>query len=85
MLLLHVIVALSSTLLATYLIARPTQQGIRLSYALITITMTSGIALMIMNPIYAIRGCIAYVTYTVFVTVLTTKAHHKSSADTAKN
>lgn len=77
MLLLHIIVALMSMILSTYLVVRPSASLIKVSYGLIAATSASGIYLMIANPAYAIRGCIAYLSYTVFVTVLTARAHRR--------
>ncbi|MEO5691143.1 MAG: hypothetical protein ABIQ64_03075 [Candidatus Saccharimonadales bacterium] len=74
MLLLHVVIALASTLLGTYLIARPSRGALRASYTLITVTTFSGVYLMVANPSYAIRGCVAYITYLGFVTFVTHRA-----------
>ncbi len=79
MLILHVVIALASTLLGTYLLAKPSRAALRASYALITITTLSGIYLMVINPAYAIRGCIAYLAYSVFVIALTRRAENKLS------
>ncbi len=87
MLILHVVIALASTLLGTYLLAKPSRSALRASYALIAITTLSGVYLMVSNPAYAIRGCIAYLTYSIFVIVLTRRAENKLShqADTTSS
>jgi hypothetical protein len=74
MLIFHIVVATLSILLSTYLLARPSKHLLKGSYGLIAATTVSGVALMIANPAYAIRGCIAYVVYTVAVVALTKRA-----------
>lgn len=79
MLILHVVIALASTLLGTYLLARPSRGALRASYTLTSVTAISGIYLMVLNPAYVVRGCIAYIAYLAFVTVVTMYATRRMS------
>jgi hypothetical protein len=74
MLIFHIVIAVMSLALSTYLIAKPAKELLKVSYGLISVTTLSGVALMVANPAYAIRGCIAYMTYTAVVVALTVRA-----------
>ncbi len=74
MLLLHIIIAIASVLLSTYLLTSASKRLLKVSYSLIAATTVSGIALIIANPAYAVRGCMAYLAYSVFVVALTRRA-----------
>lgn len=74
MLIFHIVIASLSVILSTYLLANPSKHLLKASYGLISATTLSGVSLMIANPAYAVRGCIAYAIYTVAVVALTSRA-----------
>lgn len=77
MLMLHILIALSSIVVASLLLLGPSEGKLKLSYGLILSTLSSGTLLIILNPEYAMRGCLAGLLYTTAVTALTVIARSR--------
>jgi multisubunit Na+/H+ antiporter MnhE subunit len=67
-LLTHIIIALSSVIYTTWLLFRPSQAKLYVSYALVGATLASGIYLTVVNPASMLRTCTTGITYIVIVT-----------------
>ena len=73
--LLHVIIALSSLVLATFSAVRPARRTLIINYTLIAATIASGTYLIVMMPAHMISSCEMGLTYLAFASALTVFAH----------
>ena len=73
----HVLVALSSIVLSTYLFFRPSHTGLHVSYGLIGLTLASGTVLVVSQPVHILQTCISGVFYLGGVLGATFVARHK--------
>lgn len=76
-LLLHILIAFSSLIVATALLLAPSQSRLYTSYALIVATIASGTLLVVLNPTHLIQACISGLLYATVVTYGTVVAHRK--------
>jgi hypothetical protein len=67
----HIIIALTSLVIATTLIFRPIQRLIDVNVGLILLTLATGTYLTILSPAHLISTCATGIVYTVFVTTAT--------------
>lgn len=79
MLIFHIISALSSILLATSLIYKPSRLGLKFSYGLIIFTFLSGTYLIITNPAHMVASCFSGLAYFGVITSLVWIARQKLS------
>ncbi len=73
----HIIIALSSIALSTYLLISPSHSKIKASYTSIALTLLSGTALVITTPSTLVHMCIAGLFYCVGTVLVTRMAAHK--------
>ena len=76
-LILHIIIALSSITVATYVFARPTAGGLRATYALIAATVVTGTYLIVMSPAHMLEACTVGLAYLGLVGALAYAARTK--------
>lgn len=69
--LIHVIIALASITLASYLFFKPSARLMKYSYGLIAGTVASGSYLIVMSPSHIIEVCTVGLVYTAIVTAAT--------------
>lgn len=74
-LLLHILIAISSLGLATFIYFKPSIKGIAVSYGFIVATVASGTALLIMNPASLLHTCFSGLFYTTVVSIITIATH----------
>ena len=75
--LLHVIVALISIIVAGYMYARPSRKGLLVSYGMMAATLGSGLYLVVSAPAHMIEACLMGVAYLVVVSTMTVAARVK--------
>lgn len=64
----HILIAISSVAFTTFLLLRPTQTKLNISYILVSATLATGIYLTIVNPASMLRTCTTGLVYVVIVT-----------------
>lgn len=69
--LLHVAIALSSIVLAGYILIRPSQKGLNASYLMMAATLGSGFYLVANAPAHMIEACLMGVAYLAVVSMMT--------------
>lgn len=69
--LLHVLIALSSIVVAAYVYMRPSQKSLLVSYGLMVATTGSGFYLVVNAPAHMIEACLMGVAYLAVVSVAT--------------
>lgn len=74
---LHILIALSSIILTSYVFLRPTRQALRLNYGLIGATLASGMYLVVSAPAHMLETCLMGITYLTIVSVGTAVARVK--------
>jgi hypothetical protein len=67
----HVAIALSSIVLACYILVRPSQKGLNMSYLMMTATLGSGFYLVANAPAHMIEACLMGVAYLAAVSTMT--------------
>lgn len=87
--LLHVVIALSSIIVAGYLLVRPSRKGLAMSYAMMAATLGSGMYLVASAPAHMIEACLMGVAYLAVVSVMTIASrvklvHREASASYIK-
>ena len=75
--LIHVIIALTSITVASFLFFKPSAPLMKYSYGLIAGTVASGSFLVVMSPSHALHACVAGLVYTAIVTAATLAARVK--------
>jgi hypothetical protein len=60
---LHVIIALASVILTTFTYFAPSIVKLRLSYVLVTMTLTSGFFLVWSEPTHMVQSCVTGIAY----------------------
>lgn len=76
-LLFHVIIALSSIVVASYMFIRPSNRGFLTSYLLIGGTLASGTLLVITTPSEMLHICISGTAYLAVASILTIYAQKR--------
>lgn len=79
-LLLHIIVALASMLLATLLFLAPTSLKFKSTYALTGLTIASGTYIILTQSVSMLHACLSGLVYVALVGVAIVLAHQKSAA-----
>ena len=77
LLVIHIIIALSSLFVSTYLFFRPSKTGLMASYGLVAATLTSGTFLVISAQSHMLQACVSGLVYLGFVAFLIAAAHQK--------
>lgn len=75
--LLHVIIALLSIIVAGYVYVRPSRNGLLTSYGMMAATLGSGFYLVVSAPAHMIEACLMGVAYLVVVSTVTVAARVK--------
>lgn len=73
--LLHVLIAISSLVTATYAAFRPGRRSLTINYSLIAATVASGSYLIAITPAHMISACETGLVYLTFASALTVFAH----------
>lgn len=73
----HIIIAISSILYTTYLLIAPLNAGFGISYALVSLTLASGTALVITRPAALISSCLSGLFYLASVSLAIAIAHNR--------
>jgi hypothetical protein len=63
MLILHVCIAISSILQTSYMLIAPSKLGLRISYTLMGLTLTSGTYLILSTGTHMLEACLMGVVY----------------------
>jgi len=66
---LHILIALTSLVSATYVFFAPTVRGLQASYVLVALTIASGTYLVISQPASLTQACASGLTYLAIVTI----------------
>jgi uncharacterized BrkB/YihY/UPF0761 family membrane protein len=77
MLLLHIVVALASIGVSTYSFFAPSQAKLRLSYALVGVTLASGTFLVVSSGAHILQTCLTGLIYVGGVSIALVGARHK--------
>jgi len=76
-LLLHIIIAITGIVYTTYLVFRPSNKGLSVSYSLLALTIASGTGLVFLNPTIMAHACMSGLVYTTVVFSLIVFAKRK--------
>ena len=79
-LMLHILIALSSVGYTTYLLITPSAAGLRRAYALVGLTLASGLYLVATTPGHILQTCLTGLVYVGAVTAGLAAARHKLAA-----
>lgn len=79
LLIIHILIALSSILLAGLAFLKPTQSKLTTSYILVAGTFATGTALVVMAPAHLMSACISGLLYLGLVSAGIFSARHKLS------
>ncbi|MES2631067.1 MAG: hypothetical protein V4611_03855 [Patescibacteria group bacterium] len=74
-LLIHIIIAISSLVVASIVFFKPSIKKIGISYGFIVGTVASGTALLIANPSNLLHTCLSGLFYLTIVTLITIATH----------
>lgn len=74
---LHIVIALGSIFLSTYLFLRPSNRLFLASYSAVGATIASGSLLLLSQPISLTHACVSGLTYTAFTLVAIATARRK--------
>lgn len=81
--LIHVVIALSSVAYTTYACVAASRMRLRISYALIGMTLITGLYLIALNPDKALQATVSGTLYLVVMTLLTAVAQKRLSQTVA--
>ena len=79
-LLVHLVLALTSVVWATVVLIAPSRFRLRISYALVALTLTSGTYLVVSTHAPMLQSCMSGLFYTGFVSLGLAAAHRKLAA-----
>lgn len=79
LIILHVIIAITSVVVASFSAFRPSIQLVTVSYSMVGLTLISGTALVIISSTNVIKACLTGLFYIAVVTGLSVLAHRKAS------
>lgn len=77
MLITHIIIALTSLIVSTSLLFRPSAKMFTVSYGFMAATLGTGTLLVVLDGSYLIHACVSGITYLAVTTALTVFAHRK--------
>ena len=83
MLILHIIVALTSLVQTSYMLVTPSKTGLRISYALMGLTLTSGSLLILTTGTHILEACLMGILYTGFVSFGIVRTQHTLAKNAA--
>jgi predicted tellurium resistance membrane protein TerC len=75
-LILHILIAITGIIQASYMLVKPSKKGLHLSYALLALTLTSGTFLVASTGTHILQGCMSGLMYTGFVTIGIARARY---------
>ena len=73
--LIHVIIALASILIASIVFFKPSIQRLAVSYGFIIATVGSGTYLLVTVPSHILQSCLSGLAYLTVITLITIAAH----------
>ena len=73
--LIHVIIAFTSIILASFAFFKPTMKKLFVSYGFILATVATGTYLLVTVPSHILQSCLSGLTYLTIVTIATIAAH----------
>lgn len=76
-LLIHIIIALTSLIVTASAFISPSQSLLRISYALVVLTIASGTYIAISSPAHMVQACVSGLIYTGVVFVAIGAIHRK--------
>ena len=76
-LILHIVIALSSIVVASYAYMRPSMAKLNATYGLIAATLASGTYLVMIAPAHMIQACVSGMVYLAIVGVLALSTRSK--------
>lgn len=65
----HIVIAISSVVLSTYLFVRPSSKTFVASYTLVGATIASGSILVLLDSVSLVHTCISGLSYTAFTLI----------------
>lgn len=80
---LHILVALSSVALGSFLLARPARAKLLTNYGLIGLTVASGTYLIVATGKFMLSTCLVSLSYVLAVTVLSVVAERRFATQKA--
>jgi hypothetical protein len=84
MLMLHIIIALISVGMTTYVFFNPSRGVLRGAYALMGATLATGTVLIMSNPAHMVQACLTGIIYTAGVSYGLVMTQRKLAAQTVK-
>lgn len=73
--LIHIIIALTSVIVASFVFFNPSMRKLITSYGLILGTIASGTYLLVTSPSHILQSCVTGLAYVTIVTVVTIATH----------
>lgn len=73
----HILIALTSLILALYTLFAPTHRKLLISYMLIALTVVSGIYMVVASPSHMMQACVSGLVYLSVVFVMIALARRK--------
>ena len=74
-LLIHIIIAISSIIVASIIFFKPSLKRFYVSYGLIVATVATGTGLLILNPSNILHTCLSGLFYLTVVSIITIASH----------
>lgn len=74
---LHILIAVSSIILATAVFLKPNRSLLQVSYGFIAATLASGVYLVWVAPTKMLHVCVSGLLYTLVVVAITAMAHSR--------
>ncbi len=84
-LLTHIIIALSSIIYTCYVLINPSSRGLRGSYVLVALTLTSGTVLVVANSTHLVRACMTGIIYVAVMIFGIALAQYRLAAQETKD
>lgn len=78
-LLLHILIALISVAFTSFVFVSPTSGRLKVSYALIGLTLASGTYLVLTSPAHMIQACVSGIVYVTLMTAMVMAAHRRQA------
>ncbi len=73
----HILIALSSLAVTGYILFRPSQAGLKLSYLLVALTIVTGFYLVMAMPVHLTQTCATGLVFLGFAAFGIVSARHK--------
>jgi cytochrome b subunit of formate dehydrogenase len=83
-LILHIVIAITGIIQTSYILVAPSKKGLRLSYALLALTLGSGTFLVVSTGTHILQACTMGLLYTGFVTLGIARTRHTLAKNSAQ-